>query len=84
MCSSMNERIRINQILNEAVQTCADDRARTQDELAQFLYAALQMHYHGLCVDECLEAKARGFAIRHLKRLTRADASSKPRLPDAA
>lgn len=68
MCSSMNDRIRINQILNDAVKTCTDDRTRTLDGLKEFLFGALQIHYHGLCLDECLEEKARSFAVNYLGR----------------
>ncbi len=84
MCGSMEERIRINQILNDAVMTYSGDPSIGPDELTQFLFGALQTHYHGLCVDECLETTARDFALRHLAKLPRANPPSKLRVPAAA
>lgn len=84
MCSSMNDRIRINQILSDAIITCADGCMRNLDELTEALFSALQIYYHGLCLDECLETKARSFAARHLSQMRHADRPSRPRLSDAA
>jgi len=68
MCDMIKERIRINKILNEAIASSVDRDLTKLDELTQLCFAALQVHYHGACVDECLEATARECAARRLAR----------------
>gem|GEM_PF-3742117 len=38
------------------------------EELTQSCIVALQIYYDGRCPDECVEAKARTFAVWHLAR----------------
>jgi hypothetical protein len=68
MCNIIEERIRINKILEHSVGARLDYTPPTLDELTQLCVAALQLYYEGGCPEECLEAKARTFAVWHLAR----------------
>ncbi|WOJ90806.1 hypothetical protein RZS28_05840 [Methylocapsa polymorpha] len=84
MCDMIKERIRINKILNEAISSNVDRDLTKLDELTQLCFAALQVHYHGQCVDECLEATAREFAARRIARRNWVEASAPPALSNVA
>ncbi len=66
MCDPLKERIRINRILTEVIRTNSQCCLMSFDELTQLCFLALQVDYHGACLDECLEAAAREFVARRL------------------
>ncbi len=66
MCDILNERIRINKILNEAIDDGFGAWSMQADEMVRRCFLALQARYHGDCVDECLQAKAAEFVAAHL------------------
>jgi hypothetical protein len=66
MCDILTERIRINKILNEAIDDGFGVWSMQTDELVQRCFVALQAAYHGSCVDECLKARAVEFVAAHL------------------
>jgi hypothetical protein len=68
MCNIVEERIRINKILEHSVGARLDYTPPNLDELTQLCVVALQLYYEGGCPEECLEAKARDFAVWHLAR----------------
>lgn len=84
MCDLFNERIRIDKILHEAIRAGGDKDFTKLDELTERCFAALQSAYHGACLDECLEAAARDFALRRLAENDGAERAPPPRLSDAA
>jgi len=70
MCDIIKERIRINKILKHAVSLRLDNRPTNLEELTGLCVLALQIYYDGECPDECVEAKARNFALWHLAHLS--------------
>ena len=68
MCNIVEERIRINKILEHSVGARLDYTPPNLDELTQLCVVALQLYYEGGCPEECLEARARDFAVWHLAR----------------
>ncbi len=68
MCNIVEERIRINKILEHSVGARLDYTPHNLDELTQLCVVALQLYYEGDCPEECLEARARDFAVWHLAR----------------
>ena len=75
VCDILNERIRVNKILNEAIDDGFGTCSMQAEELIQRCFRALHACYHGACVEECLEAKASEFVASHLaRRATEGDA----------
>jgi hypothetical protein len=68
VCDILNERIRINQILTNAIDDGFGAWSMRADELIQRCFHALQACYHGSCVDECLQARASEFVAAYLAR----------------
>lgn len=71
MCNIIEEIIRINKILEHSVCARLDYTAANLDELTQLCVVALQLYYDGGCPEECVEAKARAFAVWHLAKAGR-------------
>lgn len=68
MCDLLNERIRINKILQQAIDDGFGEWSIKTDELVQHCFLALQAYYDGSCVEECLKKKAEEFVSSHLAR----------------
>lgn len=68
MCDLLNERVRINKILNEAIDDGFGAWSMQADEMVQRCLGALEACYHGACADECLKTKASEFVAAHLER----------------
>lgn len=68
MCDIIEDRIRINKILAHTVAMRLDNTPMSLEELTQLCAVALQIYYDGACPEECIEAKARIFALWHLAR----------------
>ncbi len=68
MCDILNERIRINKILSEAIADGFGDWSMKTDDLVQHCVAVLQIHYEGSCIEECLTKKAAEFVALHFAR----------------
>jgi hypothetical protein len=71
MCNIIKERIRINKILAHTLDIRLDNMPASLEELTQLCVVALQIYYDGACPDECVQAKARAFAVWHLARIGR-------------
>lgn len=84
MCDIIEDRIRINKILTHFVGARLDNTPANLEALTQLCVRALQLYYEGRCPDECVEAKARAFAVWHLARTahgaTLASRTDRPRL----
>jgi hypothetical protein len=83
MCEIIKDRIKVIKILYEVIDSSSEKIWR-QDELSHLCFLALQMNYYGLCLDECLEAKARNFAVWYLARGQRVECQSVGPLSKAA
>lgn len=68
MCDILNERTRINKILNDAIADGFGDWSMKTDDLVQHCVAALQVHYEGFCVEECLRKRAAEFVALYFTR----------------
>lgn len=68
MCDLLNERIRINKILQQAILDGFGEWSIKTDELVQHCFLALQAYYDGSCVEECLKKKAEEFVSSYFAR----------------
>jgi len=68
MCGIIKERIRINKILAHTIGLRLANTPADLQELTQLCVIALEIYYDGACPEECIEAKARSFALWHLAR----------------
>jgi hypothetical protein len=69
MCQIAQERIRIIQILLKVVTKHIFDSNQSLEDLTNICFLALQIHYDGLCDEECLFEKAKSFAVWSLAGL---------------
>lgn len=81
MCDILAEKIRINKILNEAIDDGFGALSMQADELVQRCFSALQAAYHGSCVDECLKTRATEFVASHLAQRKAERAGFTPSAP---
>ena len=68
MCDIQKDRVKINQILANAIDDGFASWSMQADELVQRCVNALQSCYHGSCVDECMQGRAAEFVAAHLAR----------------
>lgn len=68
MCDILKDRVRINQILANAIDDGFASWSMQADELVQHCVHALQACYHGSCADECMQARAAELVAGHLAR----------------
>jgi hypothetical protein len=84
MCDIIKDRIRISKILTHTLGARLDNTPTNLEELTQLCVIALQIYYDGTCPVECVEDKARTFALWHLARNGHGDKSAIKTRPAAA